>query len=742
MTQAEPTHGTSRPTSPAQSVTRNAAARPHVRGKFIFAGDNKLYVRGVTYGPFRPDESGSEYHQPEDVDRDFALMAANGVNAVRTYTVPPRWLLDIAGQHGLYVMVGIPWEQHITFLDDRERIRAIEAKVRDSVRACSGHPALLCYTIGNEIPAPIVRWYGQKRVEKFLKRLYRAAKAEDPDGLVTYVNYPTTEFLQLPFLDLVCFNVYLESQERLEAYLARLQNLAGERPLIMGEIGLDSRRNGLDTQACALDWQVRTAFAAGASGAFVFAWTDEWHRGGYDIEDWDFGLVTRDRQPKPALAAIGKAFAELPFPSDLTWPRVSVVVCSRNGGRTLQDTCEGLRDLVYPDYEVIVVNDGSTDNTEAIARQYGVRVITTENRGLSSARNTGMEAATGEIVAYVDDDARPDPHWLTYLAATFLHSNHAGVGGPNLAPPGDGLVAECVACAPGGPNHVLLSDQHAEHIPGCNMAFWRSHLKAVDGFDPQFRIAGDDVDLCWRLQERGWTLGFSPAAMVWHHRRNSVKGYWKQQLNYGKAEAMLAVKWPQKYNSAGHLTWQGKVYGGGVTRPLMFRRWRVYHGVWGSQLFQSIYEVAPGTIAALPLMPEWYLLILGLAGLSLFGLVWPPLLAALPLLVLAIGILGAQAVLSASAACFPSPPRTSVERLRAVGLTAWLHLLQPLARLNGRLRLGLAPWRRACKTHLAFPRPQTHSFWSEEWRAAEQRLETVEAAIRDQGVRREAGRRL
>ena len=192
------------------------------------------------------------------------------------------------------------------------------------------------------------------------------------------------------------------------------------------------------------------------------------------------------------------------------------------------------------------------------------------------------------------------------------------------------------------------------------MAFRRSHLKAVDGFDPQFRIAGDDVDLCWRLQERGWTLGFSPAAMVWHHRRSSVKGYWKQQLNYGKAEAMLERKWPQKYNSAGHLTWQGKVYGNGVTRPLMFRRWRVYHGVWGSQLFQSIYEVAPGTIAALPLMPEWYLLILGLAGLSLFGLVWPPLLAALPLLILAVGILGAQAVLSASAAFFPSPPATSV----------------------------------------------------------------------------------
>jgi hypothetical protein len=141
-------------------------------------------------------------------------------------------------------MVGLPWEQHVTFLDDKKRARSIEARVRAGVRSCAGHPAVLCYAIGNEIPAPIVRWYGKRRVEQYLERLYRAAKQEDPEGLVYLCELPTTEYLQLPFLDLVCFNVYLETQERLEAYLARLQNIAGDRPLLMGEIGLDSRRNG------------------------------------------------------------------------------------------------------------------------------------------------------------------------------------------------------------------------------------------------------------------------------------------------------------------------------------------------------------------------------------------------------------------------------------------------------------------------------------------------------------------
>jgi GT2 family glycosyltransferase len=711
--------------------------RPVVRGKFLFTGEEKFWIKGVTYGTFRPGEDGSQFPEKSVVENDFAMMAANGINSVRTYLPPPTWLLDIARQQGLRVMVGLAWEQHIAFLDDRSLVKKIKNRIREGVRACAGHPAVLCFSIGNEIPASIVGWHGRKRIERFLKKLYNIARKEDPQALVTYVNFPTTEYLQLPFLDFQCFNVYLESQERLVAYLARLQNLVGEQPLVMAEIGLDSMRNGEQAQKESLDWQVRSAFAAGCAGAFVFAWTDEWYRGGHDIDDWDSGLTTRAREPKPALESVNRAFAEAPFPDDLDWPSVSVVVCSLNGSATIRDTMEGLSRLCYPDYEVIVVNDGSTDATPDIVSEYDVTLISTENRGLSNARNTGWQEARGEIIAYIDDDAYPDPDWLKYIAYTFMTTGYAGVGGPNFAPPGDGPIADCVANAPGRPVQVLLSDTEAEHIPGCNMAFKRSVLEAINGFDPRYRAAGDDVDLCWRIQARGWKIGFHAGALNWHHCRNSHAMYLKQQQGYGKAEALLEEKWPDKYNTAGHFTWKGRLYGKGITEAVPAGRWRIYQGQWGVAPFQSIYEPAPGVLLSIPLMPEWYVVCWVLAFLSLLGLVWQPLLWTIPILAIALTASAVQVVNAAMKAEFPTSWPGRFQRFKLRCLSAWLHALQPLARLIGRFRHGLTPWRlRTGLTRKFFGISKVKlAIWSERWRSNSDWLTALSEKMHKDGVR-------
>src|SRR2546429_8677530 len=107
----------------------------------------------------------------------------------------------------------------------------------------------------------------------------------------------------------------------------------------------------------------------------------------------------------------------------------------------------------------------------------------------------------------MENGPRPDRDWLTFLAAAFLKTDYAGVGGPNIPIQDDGETASCVAGSPGGPAHVLLSDCEAEHIPGCNMAFRRSWLDAINGFDPEFRQAGDDVDICWRTRSEERRVG-------------------------------------------------------------------------------------------------------------------------------------------------------------------------------------------------------------------------------------------
>ena len=705
-----------------------ARVRPSVGGKFLVVGEDKLYVRGATYGTFRPNQNDELYPAPSAVARDFADMAKSGLNAVRTYTIPPPWLLDVAAENELFVLVGIAWEQHIDFLEERRRARSIEDRIRAGVASCAGHPAVLGYAVGNEIPSPIVRWLGRRRVERYIARLYRAAKSEDPGGLVTYVNYPPTEYLQLPFLDFMCFNVYLETRPAYEAYLARLHNISGELPLVMAEIGVDSRTHGEPGQAAMLDWQIRIALASGCAGAFVFAWTDDWYRG-EQIYGWDFGLTSRDRRPKPALRSVRAAFQSTPFETARRWPRVSVVVCTFNGEQTLRACLEGLMALQYPDFEVIVVNDGSTDSTSAIAAEYEVRVIDTENRGLASARNAGMRVATGEVVAYIDDDAQPDRDWLTYLVAALERADYAGVGGPNVAPAASSIAASCLADAPGTPMHVLISDREAEHIPGCNMAFRKQALEDVGGFDTQFRVAGDDVDICWRLLEAGYVLGFSPAAFVWHRPRGTVRAYWRQQREYGRAEALLERKWPDKYRG-GRARWAGRLYARGLLPGL--GRWRVYYGTWGSELFQSLYAPRGGALSSLLVAPEWHVWIAALACLSIAGFAWTPLLLATPMLAVALGVtLVASGISAARSRSAIRPPRRGA---RATGwaMTTFLHLLQPLARMRG--RLGRAAPARARAGRFAAPLPRVLTEWTEAWQSGERRLTEIERRLRAGGA--------
>ena len=694
-----------------------AEGRIVVDGKFLREGAERFLVKGVTYGTFAPDADGYQFPRQAQIAQDFRLMAELGINTVRVYTAPRRDLLDEAARHGLKVMVGLPWSQHVAFLDDTKLRRQIEHSVIEAVRALGDHPAVLLFALGNEIPPGIVRWHGHVGIEHFLRGLYESAKAVAPERLFTYVNFPPTEFLDLSFLDVFAFNLYLHREADLRAYLARLQHIAGHKPLLLAEAGADSFREGEDGQAAITSMHIRTAFREGACGAIAFAWTDEWWRGGFDVEDWAFGLVHRDRTPKLAAASVCQAFADAPFPAEAqhVWPRVSVVICAYNAAETIEDCLASVDALTYPDFEVIVVNDGSRDRTSEIAQGHaGVRVFDIPNGGLSAARNVGLAHATGQIVAYTDADTRVDRDWLTYLVQPFLTSDVVGSGGPNVVPADDPPMAQCIARAPGGPTHVLLDDRTAEHVPGCNMAFTRDALVAIGGFNPVYLRAGDDVDLCWRLQARGWKIGFAASALVWHHHRSSVKAYWRQQVGYGEGERWLMGHHPEKFLD-GHMLWHGRIYS-----PLPFVRslWgeRINAGVWGTAAFPSVYRTDVHPFAFLPHSVRWQVLsfllvIAGMLAASLGDRAWAAAM------LLGTGFIGVTATVAKNVAYAWRSDVDSLtgNRLWYRAVVAYLHFLQPFARLRGRIRGILSPpevMRPAIDARAGLgPRPSLREAW-------------------------------
>jgi GT2 family glycosyltransferase len=666
--------------------------RPAVSGKFLRVNGQRFLIKGVSYGTFAPDATGAQFPHLSRVAKDFEAIASLGANTVRTYTVPPTAVLDEAAQRGLRLIVGVPWMQHVAFLDRQADEREIRRATREHVRQLSEHPAAMLFSLGNEIPPTVVRWYGRDRIARFLKDLYDDAKSAAPDALLTYVNYPPTEYLDTPFFDVCAFNVFLHAEEELSSYLARLQHIAGPRPLLISEVGADSVRNGEVEQAALVRMQLRTAFSEGACGAVVFSWTDEWWRGGQTVDDWAFGLVDADRRPKPAHEDVQRLYLSPSIGEPARKPRVSVVVCAYNAADTIDECLLALADLNYPNYEVIVVNDGSTDGTGiAASRHAGVRVINTPNAGLSAARNVGLEHATGDIVAYTDADVRVDPEWLMFLVQAFEDPEVAAAGGPAVIPADDPWFAQCVARSPGAPTHVLLDDRIAEHVPGCNCAFRRDALLSIGGWNPLFRRAGDDVDVCWRIQAQGSKIGFAPAALVWHRHRARTRAYWRQQIGYGEGETWLAGEHPDKF-VRGRIDWQGHIYS---PLPLVqsLRTKRINGGPCGTAGFPSVYRTDAHPLAYLPHSGRWQVAWMMMAAAApVVSTVNVPI--ALTLLGLAMATMIATVI-----KCVICGWRSDVERLPPIGsysqatslfiyrLTiAWLHIVQPFARLWGRVR--------------------------------------------------------
>lgn len=252
-------------------------------------------------------------------------------------------------------------------------------------------------------------------------------------------------------------------------------------------------------------------------------------------------------------------------------PKLSVILCSLNGAAGVDRCIRALeKQTIQPSLELIIVDDGSTDSTSEVGRAHAAIVIRhASNLGLAAARNSGVDAATAPVVAFLDDDCEPEPQWAEQLLAGY-EEGVIGVGGPLLPAARNGFMFGYLERHnPLRPQELNLavSDRLAYRLKlyvqrqwtrseelsrrevysfaGANMSFLRQALIKVGKFDERFRFGGEDQDLCIRLMRTfpSGRLIFVPTVCAVHHFKSSIRDTLRRSRAYGRGSARLYRKW-------------------------------------------------------------------------------------------------------------------------------------------------------------------------------------------------------
>ncbi len=222
-------------------------------------------------------------------------------------------------------------------------------------------------------------------------------------------------------------------------------------------------------------------------------------------------------------------------------PSVSVVIPVLNGARTIGGTLTALMNQSpYPgSVEILVVDNGSTDATGAIVRNFRVALLSEAKRGPSAARNRGLQTACGDIVAYLDADTLPTRTWLGEIAAPFSDPQVLLVAGRLLAFRPTTLAERYYARAyldRGLENATLMDFPFAA---AANMAVRRSAAQAIGGWDEDF-LAAQDVELSYRLRQRfPTTIHSQPSAVAFLQNHSTQQALARQAFKYGQGRARL-----------------------------------------------------------------------------------------------------------------------------------------------------------------------------------------------------------
>lgn len=228
-------------------------------------------------------------------------------------------------------------------------------------------------------------------------------------------------------------------------------------------------------------------------------------------------------------------------------PRVSVVVPVYNGAPTVREVVNCLLKQSLPAHEIIFVDDGSTDDTAQTLKEFDGRIVLLRKRngGPASARNQGVTAASGELIAFTDSDCLPQAGWLAELVKGFDDPRVGGVGGVTRRAD-RGLMSE-YADEFNLLGHATDTEGKISIFPTANVCFRRDVLVEARLFDEHFtKPGGEDVELCYKIRALGYQLKLAEDALVLHHHRRTLRAFLKTMSNYGEGQYVLDVRWPER----------------------------------------------------------------------------------------------------------------------------------------------------------------------------------------------------
>jgi mycofactocin system glycosyltransferase len=235
------------------------------------------------------------------------------------------------------------------------------------------------------------------------------------------------------------------------------------------------------------------------------------------------------------------------------FPVVSIVIPVLDRAEELGRCLDSLARIDYPQekLQVIVVDDGSSDDSASVARRSGATVVYSggTGRGPAAARNVGAAHAGGEILAFIDSDCTASPGWLAELVPLFRDQKTAAVGGKVegmcSASAVDRYEAVMSSLSLGSRERLGNSGDDTFYLPSCNLLVRRSVFLSVLGFQESMHV-GEDVDLTWRLRDAGWTIVYLPAGNILHQHRSTLRSFMSRRFDYGTSEGMLQKLHPRR----------------------------------------------------------------------------------------------------------------------------------------------------------------------------------------------------